>query len=183
MPVPAPMPRRAVVAMALAVASVLATAGCSTGRDAPAAAYASGERPAAPQLAGELLGGGRYDLGNHRGEVVVVNFWASWCPPCRDEVPELVAVREATRDEGVSFLGINVRDDRDRATAFLAAHPTGYPSLFDPAGESALRFQVPPNTIPATLIVDRHGRLAAVFRKALLRDELQPAVERIAAER
>src|SRR5512138_2844007 len=144
--------------------------------------YQRDSRIAAPALAGDLLEGGRYDLGQHRGEVVVVNFWASWCPPCRDELPELVSVYEATRDERVAFLGINVRDERDRARAFVEARPTGYPSIFDPAGESAMQFKVPPNTIPATLVVDRKGRIAAVYRKALLRDELRPVVERLAAE-
>jgi hypothetical protein len=58
-----------------------------------------------------------------------------------------------------------------------------YPSLFDPAGRAALGFRdVPPNTTPATLVVDRQGRIAAVFRKALLREELAPVVEKVAAE-
>jgi thiol-disulfide isomerase/thioredoxin len=135
-------------------------------------------------LRGEVpAAGGEYDLGQHRGEVVVVNFWASWCAPCRDEVTDLIAAREATAADGASFLGINVRDDRDRAQAFLAAHPTGYPSIFDPAGETALSFKVPPNTIPATLIVDRGGRIAAVYRSAVVLDDLVAAVREIAAER
>jgi len=190
------------------VAVAVGATGCASGTSrSPVAEFAVADRIAAPALHGDMLsaipsapsssvagssvpssagggqaGGDTYDLSAHRGEVVVINFWASWCAPCRDEVSELVAVHDATANDRVSFLGINVRDDRDRARAFLAAHPTGYPSIFDPAGESALSFKVPPDTIPATLIIDRKGRIAAVFRKAMLREDLQPVVQRIASE-
>jgi peroxiredoxin len=189
-------------AMAALTAVVFGGAGCSTGSQAQTAEFAAAKRIAAPTLRGTVLtvaqpggtapsatasgatqpGADQYDLAAHRGEVVVVNFWASWCAPCRDEVAELVAAYQATKGDGVSFVGIDVRDDRDRARAFLAAHQTGYPSLFDPAGESALTFKVPPDTIPATLIIDRKGRIAAVFRKAMLREDLEPVIQRIAHE-
>lgn len=169
---------------AVALAAVVALAGC--GKPAPVTrseTYPVADRPAAPELSGELLDGGRYDLATRRGEVVVINFWASWCAPCRDEAVELESALERTEPAGVSFIGINVRDERDKARAFLASHKVSYPTLFDPAGRYALDFEVPPNTVPATLIVDRQGRLAAVYRKALLRDDLAAAIEKVAAER
>jgi len=176
------MVRRALGAAGLAVAAALAVGGCSPQADRPQARYQVADRQPAPKLSGELLGGGSYELAAQRGTVVVVNFWASWCAPCRDEAAELDAAYASTRPAGVAFLGINVRDERDKALAFQTRARTPYPSLFDPAGQSALDFKVPPNTIPATLVIDRQGRLAAVFRKALLREELTTVVDQIARE-
>jgi thiol-disulfide isomerase/thioredoxin len=177
------------VARLLVVLLVLALAGCTSAEASGAGAvgqskvYAAADRKPSPAVRGDLLGGGTYDLTAHRGEVVVVNFWASWCGPCRREASELAAVASATKGDRVSFLGVDIHDERDKAGAFTSGHPTGYPSLFDPEGKVALGFtDVPPNTIPATLVVDRRGRVAAVFRTALARDDLTPVVARIAAE-
>ncbi|GII26400.1 TlpA family protein disulfide reductase [Planosporangium mesophilum] len=143
---------------------------------------ASGRQPA-PKLTGELLGGGAFDLAQHRGEVVVVNLWASWCNPCRAEAPELVAVAEATKSQRVSFVGIDIRDDRDKAKAFVQRYGIGYPNLFDPGARAVLDFaKVPPTAIPSTLIIDRKGRIAALYTKAMLREDLESAVRRVAAE-
>jgi thiol-disulfide isomerase/thioredoxin len=171
--------------LALIVAALALVAGCSSSASGvgQSAFFEVTKRHAAPRLTGELLDGGTFDLTQRRGEVVVVNFWASWCGPCRAEVAELVSVADATRSKGVSFVGVDVRDERDKARAFVTGHSVAYPSLFDPAGRAALDFSdVPPNTTPATLVIDRQGRIAAVFRKALLREELAPVVEKVAAE-
>jgi thiol-disulfide isomerase/thioredoxin len=167
-------------------------AGCSSGASSStakgpgvgqSAVFEVSQRHPAPTLTGELLDGGSFDLGQRRGEVVVVNFWASWCGPCRAEAPELVAVADATKAQGVSFVGIDIRDDRDKAKAFLEGKGITYPSLFDPAGQTALDFaKVPPTAIPSTLIVDRQGRVAALYTKALLREDLESAVRKVAAE-
>ncbi|MFV2109964.1 TlpA family protein disulfide reductase [Micromonospora sp. LOL_015] len=139
------------------------------------------DRPAAPELEAELLDGSAFDPAAYRGQVLVVNFWGSWCPPCRAEAADLEATYQATRDRGVRFLGINVRDERDKARAFEAGRVT-YPSLFDPASRLALDFNIPPNSIPATMIIDRSGRIATVVRAEIRQDDLQPLVEQVAAE-
>ncbi len=156
----------------LTLVMLLALAGCTAGKDTgQVVTYKPADRVAAPDIKGDLLEGGTYDLAAHKGKVVVVNFWASWCPPCRVEADDLENVRKSLT--GVDFVGINVRDERDKALAFHAGR-AGYPSIFDPAGRLALAFkQVPPNTIPATLIIDAQGRVAVVIRKAIQQDELQ----------
>lgn len=141
------------------------------------------QRPAAPAVTGELLDGNRFDLAGWRGKVVVVNWWGSWCAPCRAEAPHLRAVYEATHDLGVEFLGVDVRDGRDAANAFVQAFGHTWPSLFDPAGRVALAFQgVPPTVVPATVLIDRQHRIATIFRKAIRQPELEPPVRALAAE-
>lgn len=179
--------------VALLVTALLATvalAGCSGGsweencETTPQGVIqcAPENRPPAPNVAGELLDGGRYDLAQDRGQVVVVNFWGSWCAPCVAEADDLEATYQATRDTGVTFLGVNVQDVRDKARAFEQGRVT-YPSLFDPASRTALDFEIPPNNVPATIVLDREGRIAVVIRRGVRQDGLQPIVERLAAER
>ncbi|MEV4621029.1 TlpA disulfide reductase family protein [Asanoa sp. NPDC049573] len=142
---------------------------------------AAGNRPAAPDLAGDLLEGGRYDSASDAGKVLVVNFWGSWCAPCRAEIDDLEKTYEATKAKGVDFLGINIRDSRDAALAFHN-QLVAYPSVFDPSSKLALGFEIPPNSIPATVIVDRAGDIAYVIRRGVTQEQLQPIVERVAAE-
>lgn len=182
-----------------AVVSLAALAACSTGADAvdqdsggsqrfvagsgESAVYAVGDRKNAPDVSGTLLDGATFSLSKTRGDVVVLNFWGSWCAPCRAEADDLERVYTATKASGVRFVGVNVKDTESRAKAFGVNFKITYPSLFDQAGRVALQLEAaPPNAIPATIVIDRSGRIAAVFRKGLLDDELQPVVEKIAAE-
>jgi thiol-disulfide isomerase/thioredoxin len=163
----------------LALSSVLlgATA-CSQQQAGEIVRFSEGERPAAPAISGDLLGGGSYDLAGKQGKVVVINFWGSWCAPCRAEADDLEAVHKEQPE--VEFLGINIRDERDKAMAF-ASERSSYPSIFDPPGRQALKFRdVPPNMIPATIIVDKQGKIAIVIRKAVLKEDLASMVAEVA---
>jgi thiol-disulfide isomerase/thioredoxin len=179
--------RRSVLALAVAGLTATALAACGEDETPPAVGdvlrFEPAKRKAAPAVTGDLLEGGGYDMAAaNQGKVVVVNFWASWCAPCRLEAADLEQVAKDTAASGVAFLGINTRDDRDKAKAFESAR-TSYPSIFDPGGRLALRFvDVPPVSTPATLIIDRQGRIAAVLRKATNTAELGPIVREIAAE-
>ena len=145
--------------------------------------FPTAQRHAAPAVTGELLDGTAFALAGWRGKVVVVNVWGSWCAPCRAEAPDLQAAFQATRRLGVQFLGVDVRDDRDAAAAFLTAFHITYPSLYDPAGRVVLGFRdVSPNVVPATVLLDRQLAVAAVFRRRVARRELEAAVRALATE-
>lgn len=145
--------------------------------------YPVGDRPPAPPIAGALLDGGRLDLADRLGDVVVVNIWASWCGPCRAETDHLEQVYQSTKELGVSFVGVDIKDERDRARRFVAGR-VSYPSIFDPAFETGLGFRDPPAPIgpPATLVIDRAGNLAVAIYRQVGPVELEQAVTRVAAE-
>lgn len=120
------------------------------------------DRTQAPVLEGPLLGGGEFSTADHAGEIMVLNVWGSWCPPCRAEAPELVAAAKELGDRA-QFVGINTRDlDAAPAEAFVRAFEVPYPNLFDPDGQLLLGFgELPPKAIPSTVIIDAEGRVAA----------------------
>jgi thiol-disulfide isomerase/thioredoxin len=93
-----------------------------------------------------------------RGQVLVVNFWASWCGPCRAEQPALSAVARAWRGRGVAFIGVNVQDSRAAALAYTREFAVPYPSLFDPSAQTATRLRAV--ALPTTFILDRDGVIA-----------------------
>jgi thiol-disulfide isomerase/thioredoxin len=176
----------AVAVIALVVAAVGTTLfdrGGGDGGDPTLREYAAGERPPAPEISGETLDGEALDLADLRGDVVVLNVWASWCPPCRAETDDLETVFQATRDQGVSFVGVNIRDSRDRAASFVDGR-VSYPSIFDPASAYARHFTEPPAPVgpPATLVIDRTGHVAVAIYRVVGPIELQTVVERVAAE-
>lgn len=124
-------------------------------------------------------------LDDFTGRVVVVNVWGQWCGPCRAEVGQLQRVYDATRDDGVSFLGVDVRDNSRRAALdFVDDRHVTYPSIYDPAMRTLIAFggKYPTTVIPSTLVLDRRHRVAAVFLRELLAEDLQPVVERVAHE-
>ncbi|MCZ2823554.1 MULTISPECIES: TlpA family protein disulfide reductase [unclassified Modestobacter] len=186
------------LAAALAVAAVL-TAGCSTGDDAvdvtnggefrfvagtPAGeVIPEGERASAPEFSGTLLEGGEFASDELAGDVAVLNFWGSWCAPCRVESPEFQEVYTEVRDDGVQFLGLNVKDEEQLATAFVESKGITFPSLHDPRGEVALAFRdYPASAIPSTIVLDRAGRVAAVYTGAVRQDDLRTVIAQLTGE-
>jgi thiol-disulfide isomerase/thioredoxin len=142
-----------------------------------------GDRRPAPALKGETLDGGRLDIAELRGSVVVVNFWASWCPPCRAESPNLVKVAQDNAAKGVRFVGVNIKDDRSAARRFDEVHDVPYPSLFDQPGVLLTRFRrFVPQVPPTTLLIDRQGRIAALLRGGVTETELSGPVQALAGE-
>jgi peroxiredoxin len=172
------MGRLARVALALCATVVLA--GCGSASAASTASvttkvYPVGHRVAAPDISGQLLGGGSFSLAADRGQVVVLNFWASWCGPCRAEAADL---ESAYASSGVAFVGINTNDQESAATLFVQAHGITYPSLFDSAGQVMLAFRdVPPSAIPSTIVIDATGKIAAIHLNSITNAELAAMIK------
>jgi thiol-disulfide isomerase/thioredoxin len=155
------------------VTLLLALGGCSAGGgagdgyvpgDGTVTNYASAVRKQAPALEGTTLDGKPLALSAYRGQIVVLNFWGSWCPPCRAESPFLQSMASDYQAKGVQFIGLDVRDDADSAKAFLQNIGSTYPNLFDGSDSPlALLFNgiVPADAIPSTLVIDRKGGIAA----------------------
>jgi len=158
---------------AILLTATLALAGAGCGND---------EKPRDPVLTGELVAGGTYDPSEHKGKVTVVNFWGSWCAPCRAEMPGLVKAYEDLKDEDVAFLGINVRDPNlDQAKAFVEQYKVPFPNIRDTPSQLALEFDVVPANIPTTLVLGKDGRPRKTFRSAVLEPDLVAAVREVLA--
>jgi thiol-disulfide isomerase/thioredoxin len=118
--------------------------------------------PVLPSEAGLASGVTELSLADLQGRVVVVNFWASWCGPCRIEQPDLNAVYALLPDTEVVLIGVNIEDTQANALAHLAEFDVPYLSLFDPVNELAGQFSgIGARTIPTTLFLDVKGRVAA----------------------
>ena len=131
--------------------------------DGAVTVLAPDQRPTAPIIEGTTLTGGSWRSSEAAGKVLVYNVWGSWCGPCREEAPDLVAASRRTQDRAV-FVGLNTRDpDPAAPLAFSRRFEVDYPSLFDPGGALLLEFsrQLPANAIPTTLLIDPQGRVAA----------------------
>jgi len=173
------MRARCGAAAAAVAAASLALAACSGGSIAQGTPASNGQSfvsgdggttvfkgssaPQAPPVTGTTLSGAKLSLSRFRGHVLVLNFWGSWCTPCRAEAPRLASLAHAFGPSGVAFLGVDIRDTPASAEAFQRNFKITYPSLNDPGGEVALDFHstVPPAGIPTTLIISRSGRIAA----------------------
>jgi cytochrome c biogenesis protein CcmG/thiol:disulfide interchange protein DsbE len=145
-----------------------------------AAAAAAGERPLAPDFELEQLNGdGGLALSSLRGRVVVLNFWASWCPPCREEAPVLQDGWERYREEGVVFLGVDANDLSNDAREFIEEHGITYPNVHDGEGVTLGRFGIP--ALPETMFIDRDGRVAAYVAGAVDAAALEQSIEKALA--
>jgi len=109
----------------------------------------------APDITVQTLDGKTLALSDLQGKAVVLNFWATWCPPCQAEMPELQAAHDAYADGGLVVLGVNQGEDAATVQAFLAQRGLDFPVALDPQSEASMRYLV--NSLPTTFFIDRHG--------------------------
>ena len=172
--------KRVLLSAAAAVAALTLLAGCSN--DPLADQYSAGttknyisgegtvseiapaDREAPVSFAGETDSGETVSSDDYAGEVLVLNFWYAGCPPCRVEAPDLEKLNASFAGEGVSFLGVNVRDQAAQSLSFAEEFGITYPSVMDADdGNLLLAFSgtVAPNAVPTTLVIDKEGRVAS----------------------
>jgi thiol-disulfide isomerase/thioredoxin len=143
---------------------------------------AESERLKPVSLSGTTLDGKRLSLTDYRSSVVVVNVWGSWCGPCEAEAPQLRKAHQELSGKPVRFVGIDFREDPQRGLAAQNRHRLGYPSLSDESGVLILGLQGKAPTVPATLVLDREGRIAARVSGPVTASTLTGLVEDILAE-
>ncbi|MFJ6947370.1 TlpA family protein disulfide reductase [Streptomyces wuyuanensis] len=146
------------------------------------------DRKSPSAIKGETIDGETIDFRSLRGQVIVVNVWGSWCPPCRAEAPYFAKVHRDTKSKGVAFVGINTRDaNRQVAKAFEENYEIEYPSLYDPTGKLLMtafpKGTLSPQGIPSTIVLDRDGRIAARALRAVGEEDLRRMVAPLIAEK
>jgi peroxiredoxin len=126
--------------------------------------YQPGHRPLAPDVTATSLTGTTVNLSSYRGKTVVLNFWGSWCPPCRAEAPTLAVLAQQYHSRGVAFLGDDVGDTPSNALAFTRSAGIGYPSISDPGYLVVQKFSqvTPVSDTPTTVVIDKTGHVAGM---------------------
>ncbi len=135
--------------------------------------------PVPDEVLPALPGPGKGSIADYRGEWVLVNLWASWCVPCREEAPVLQDFYERNRGRETMVVGINVQDNEDDALAFLDEHPSGYPQLRSVGDERSDAFGS--TGVPENFLVEPDGDLALIWRGPVddqfLRERVLPLIE------
>jgi thiol-disulfide isomerase/thioredoxin len=174
--------------IAIAIASALALTGCGGGSSTPEESFIEGsgavtfievaKRNSAPALSGMTLTGKTFTF--NRGQVAVVNVWASWCSPCRAEIPTLIELSKQYSD--VQFMGILTRDNPATAEAFARRLAIPYPTFIDDSLLIGFKGTLPANAIPSTVLIDKEGKVAARISGAVTLTSLSKLIRKLEAE-
>ena len=137
----------------------------------------------APDFTLDLAGGGQLTLSELRGDVVLINLWTSWCPPCRLEIPAIQQVNEANHERGLEVLAINMtyQDSETAAVEFAREHGLTFPILLDRTGTVGYQYQL--RSLPTTFFVDQQGVIQQVILGGPMSEvTLQTAIESLLLE-
>ena len=183
----------------LSVLAVLFSAGCSTGNDATVYggsftftspggkfdfSYPAADRKTIGPMSGpDLTGKQTIDVASYRGKVVVLNFWGSWCPPCRAEADGLEYSWQTYRSQPVQFIGINVKDRAPAGLAFSTSKKITYPSILDFSMRTLLSLRgVPTGSMPVTVVLDKQGRVAHIWLHEITQADLNQVLPALVKE-
>jgi peroxiredoxin len=142
------------------------------------------QRKQAGPVMGALLAGGDYRLSDDRGKVVVLNFFASWCPPCQTETPQFDSIYRERKATGVQFVGMDVKDpSKSAAQSWIKDKGVTFPVVYDETARTAIQLgDVPMAALPSTVVIDKQGRVAAVYVGSVLPADLTPALDELTEE-
>ena len=190
---------RRLIVTALSVLAVLTSAGCSTGSDAtvhggsftftsPGGKFefsypAADRKQIGPMSGPDLTGKQTIDVAAYRGKVVVINFWGSWCPPCRAEAPGLQYSWQTYQSQPVQFIGVDVKDTASAALAFTTDKKITYPSIFDYSMRTLLSLRgLPTGSLPVTVVLDKQGRVAQIWLYPITQADLNKVLPALVKE-
>jgi peroxiredoxin len=132
------------------------------------------ENEPVPDFTLNTLDGRAVSLADFRGQPVLINFWATWCPPCLEETPELAAAYDALKERGVAFIGIGMQDETAKLRQFVDDHRVPYTIVEDPLGKVGGQYRV--LGMPTTFIVDKDGLLRKSIQGAVNQDQIMEAL-------
>lgn len=128
----------------------------------------------APDFQLQTLKGNDVSLADYAGNVVVINFWATWCPPCRAEMPGIQAVYEAHKAEGLVVLAVNAQEDHDTINAFITESGFTFPVIPDLYGQAIRAYGV--RSFPSTFVLDRNGNIDTIHQGQITPEDLETIV-------
>ena len=137
------------------------------------------EHPA-PEFTLPGLGGAQVALSDFRGRVLLVNVWATWCPPCRAEMPTIQAAYEHYHDQGFAVVAVNLQEDSSAVATFMREHELTFPALLDADGRVSQSYQAV--SLPSSFFVDRQGIIRAVYHGPIPRGVITGTVEQLLRE-
>ncbi len=115
------------------------------------------DKKLAPDLELVDMDGVKHDIRDYRGKPVIINFWATWCPPCRRELPSMNRAWKKIKDEGIVMLAVDVGEDEDTVFTFMGDYPIDFVVLLDSSGEVSANWPVV--GLPTTFVLDKEGQL------------------------
>ncbi len=128
----------------------------------------------APAFQLQTLDGADVSLADYKGDVVVINFWATWCPPCRAEMPGIQTVYETYKADGLTVLAVNAQEDTDTIQAFIQETGFTFPVLPDLYGQAIRAYGV--RSFPATFVLDRDGNIDTIHQGQITPEDLEAIV-------
>ncbi|MGQ9547996.1 MAG: TlpA family protein disulfide reductase [Roseiflexus sp.] len=134
----------------------------------------------APGFTLSAIDGSQVALDDLRGQVVLINLWATWCPPCRAEMPAIQQAYERFRDQGFVVLAVNQREDATKVVAYMNEQRLTFPALLDSDAWVGAAYQV--RVLPSSFFIDRRGIIRAVYRGPMSRGMIESTIEQLVAE-